>query len=466
MPTVIIVGAGISGLSLAYRLKQFSPQTGVTIIEDSPRAGGKVRTEHHDGFLVECGPNGFLDQKPAARELCDDLGLSSRLVSASDVARRNRYLFRGHGLEKLPTGLLSFLGTRSLSWRGKLNVLAERFRPAADLDDESVEAFGRRRLGDEIAEGLLDAFVTGIHAGDPGLLSLPAAFPRLARLEREHGGILKGMAATARERRASGAPRPTGQMWSLDSGLGGLIDSVESRLSEAPIKGIRIRSIEPPSHPGQNWTVRGTGKETWKADAVALTCPAPEQAAIVEALDHELAEKIGGIAYTPVAVVALGFRTNAFRTSLEGFGYLSPQRLRRDVLGAQWCSSIFPNRAPPGHVLVRALCGGWNRRDILTWDDQRLTSAVRAELGVAMGLVEPPVFEKIVRWERAIPQYHLGHLTRVAWIEDRAARYPGLFLGGNSYRGVALSDCTEQGSLLAKAISNYLERAGECEPAR
>jgi oxygen-dependent protoporphyrinogen oxidase len=156
-----------------------------------------------------------------------------------------------------------------------------------------------------------------------------------------------------------------------------------------------------------------------------------------------------------VAVVALGYRAADVPLALDGFGYLSPQRERRDVLGVQWCSSIFPDRAPPGLVLLRALCGGWGRPEVVGWPEPRLLGAVRAEFRAAMGIHAEPVFHHVVRWDRAIPQYHLGHLDRVAWIEERASHHPGLFLGGNSYHGVALNDCVEQASLLAGRVADW-----------
>jgi oxygen-dependent protoporphyrinogen oxidase len=189
---------------------------------------------------------------------------------------------------------------------------------------------------------------------------------------------------------------------------------------------------------------------------VVLTCPAYRQAVILADLDTELAERVSGIPYNRVAVVGLGYRRADVPGDLDGFGYIAPQRTRRDVLGVQWCSSIFPQRAPDGAVLLRAMCGGWHRPEIVGWDDGRLLDAVRAELRLAMGIIAPPLFYSIIRWDRAIPQYHLGHLERVAWIEERAGRYPGLFLGGNAYYGVALNDCTEQAAQLAGRVARYL----------
>jgi oxygen-dependent protoporphyrinogen oxidase len=157
-----------------------------------------------------------------------------------------------------------------------------------------------------------------------------------------------------------------------------------------------------------------------------------------------------------VAVVGLGFRAADVPGRLDGFGYLSRQRDRRDVLGVQWCSSIFPERAPPGMVLVRALCGGWNRADVVDWDDERLSAAVRAELAGVLGIRAAPVLCHVVRWDRAIPQYHVGHLRRVGGIEEGLGRHPGLFLGGNAYRGVAVNDCVEQAGVLAQAVHGWL----------
>jgi oxygen-dependent protoporphyrinogen oxidase len=210
------------------------------------------------------------------------------------------------------------------------------------------------------------------------------------------------------------------------------------------------------------WLVRAGDGTEFRADAVVLACPAYEQSALLAGVDAELAALVGGIAYNRVAVVALGYRSADVPGRLDGFGYLSPQRTRRDVLGVQWCSSIYPgHRAPPGSVLLRALCGGWNRPDVVDWDDDRLAAAVRAELRQSMRIEAAPVFRHIVRWRSAIPQYHLGHLERVDRVEARAATIPGLYLGGNAYRGVALPDCVEQAGLAATRLAAWLgERFG------
>jgi protoporphyrinogen/coproporphyrinogen III oxidase len=454
MTRIVIVGGGISGLTLAYRLEQCLPAAEVMVLEQQPRLGGKIDTLQRDGFRVEAGPNGFLDVNPAAVDLCRELGLGDRLTAASEAAGRNRYLLLNGRLRLLPSSLWSFLGSGVLSWRGKLNLLAERFRPPRRDDaDESIDAFVRRRAGGEVAETLADAFVTGIYAGDPTLLSVRAAFPRLVRMEREHGSVRNGFVAMARKRKAETSGR-VGRMWSFREGLGLLIDTLRGRLRTPPVMGVAVQSVRRSQESA--WQVRAEGRDAWTADAVALTCPAYQQAALLADEDAELSAKIDGVAYNRVAVVALGFRLADMPMSLEGFGYLSPQRERRNVLGVQWCSSIFPDRSPTGMVLLRAMCGGWNRPEIVDWDDDRLLTAVRGELRQAMGVTAAPVFHQIVRWTKAIPQYHLGHLERVARIEERAARHPGLFLGGNAYRGVALNDCVEQAGIVADRMAGFV----------
>jgi oxygen-dependent protoporphyrinogen oxidase len=462
-PRIAIVGAGISGLSIAYRLQERLPSADITMLERDSRPGGTAWTIRENDFQVEIGPNGFLDTKPTTLQLCKDVGLGERLVHVTEAAAKNRYLFLGDRLRMLPNGFGSFLSSDLLSWRGKIALLLERFRkPPANNGDESIAAFAERRAGKEVAETFADALVTGIYAGEPTLLSLPACFPRVASLEREHGSVLRGMARAARERRAAaqaaGQPyeRP-GKMWSVRDGLRGLSETLAAALKRQPLYNVVVRGIRNEGDSAKpRWTVVGEGQDRWPADAVVLACPAHQQASLLADVDADLGERVGQIPYNRIAVVALGYRQADVPMSLDGFGFIAPQRLRRDVLGVQWCSSIYPGRAPEGAVLLRAMCGGWHRAEMVGWDDDRLVRSLRAELRLAMNITAAPIYTRIIRWDRAIPQYHVGHLARVAWIEERLRSLPGLFLGGNAYHGVALNDCTEQGSLLAERIANHV----------
>ncbi len=460
MNQVVIIGAGVSGLAVGFRLQQLCPQADITLLEQDSRPGGTAWTLRQDGFQLEIGPNGFLDNKPTTLDLARDVGLGDRLLAASDAAGKNRFLFLGGKLKLLPSGPGSFLRSDLLSWRGKFGFLLEPWRPRRqETGDESIDAFARRRAGNEVADVFADALVTGIFAGDPRLLSLAACFPRVAALERDYGSVLKGFAATAREgrrqARAQGATyqRP-GRMWSFREGLRLLVETLAAQLHRPPFLGVSVRRIR---KAGPRWLVESDGRERWNADAVVLACPAHQQAALVADLDRRLAKEIAAIPYNRVAVVGLGYRRADVPGVLDGFGFIAPQKNRRDLLGVQWCSSIFPGvRAPEGTVLLRAMCGGWHRAEMVGWDDARLLTAVRAELGLIQGISAEPIFQKIIRWDRAIPQYHLGHLECVDRIERLQAEHPGLFLGGNAYRGVALNDCSEQGLVLAKGVAKYL----------
>src|SRR5262245_6569257 len=304
---VVIVGGGLSGLSLAFRLRERLPAAGITVIERSLRLGGPIYTVERDGFRVECGPNGIFDAKPSTIQLCQDLGLGERLIAASEASRKNRYLFLNGKLRALPGSLRSFITSPVLSWRAKISILTERYRkrPPDVPGDESVAEFARRRAGREVADTLADALVTGIHAGDPELLSVQAAFPRLAELEREYGSVLKGIGRSAKRRREEARARgesyqPRGRMWSFRSGLRFLIESLCDRLRKPPFLGVAVQKIEKEQ---KHWLVRAEGKDFWTADAVLLTSPAYQQAAMIADMDRELAERIGSIAYTRLAVI-------------------------------------------------------------------------------------------------------------------------------------------------------------------
>ncbi|WP_020468279.1 protoporphyrinogen oxidase [Zavarzinella formosa] len=460
LPRIAIVGGGLAGLAVAFRIEQLLPMAHLTILEKKPAPGGNIASPLIDGYRVETGPNGFLDAKPSTMNLCRELGIADELIAASEGSRKNRYLCIGGKLVALPGSLGAFIRSPLLGWRGKFNVLWEKYRrPNPPEEEESIADFARRRAGSEVADVLADAFVTGIHAGDPKLLSVDAAFPRLKQFERDFGSVSRGFRNASRLRRAAAKaegrePQPV-KMWSFRNGLGRLIDRFAEVLSDSlklnsPVH--RVRQML-----DGTWQLLLDDDQVLSADAVVMTSPAHAQAKQLRELDATLADELAGIPHNKIAVVALGYRQkDAGKHSLDGFGFITPQSTRRDVLGVQWCSSIFPGRAPEGHVLWRALCGGWNRPDILEWDDARLTEAVHRELQQVMGVANFPAFRHIIRWENAIPQYHVGHLARVARIDREAAKWPGLFLGGNAFRGVAINDQTEDAERIAAAVAGYI----------
>ena len=427
MPHVVVVGGGLTGLTVAFRLRQFAPGISVTVLEPRDRPGGNIGTEEHRGFRFEHGPNGFLDRTPAVPDLVRDLGLSDRIIAASEGSRKNRYVFVGNKLRKLPGGPVGLLTTPLLSLSGKWKLLTEPWRKTPPPPhEESVAEFVTRRAGKEAADIFADALVTGIHGGDPAMLSVAAAFPRLPVMEREAGSIVRGFMRAAKQRRrdakARGEPKPGPmRMWSFREGLQVMTDSLAQHLGGVVKCGVGVQSLSETASVTA-WAVYGPNGKTWSADAVVLACPAYEQAAIVQDLNAELAKELAAIPYNRIAVVALGYRESDCPGRHDGFGYIAPQNTRRDLLGVQWCSSIFPDRAPAGFVLWRALCGGVHRAEQVEWDDDRLAKAIHEEIKLAMGVTGEPVFRRIVRWKAAIPQYVIGHLDRVARIDALAWR--------------------------------------------
>ena len=441
MPCIVIVGAGISGLAIAYRLQQLAPRIDIVLLEQGDRPGGTLWTRNRDGFQVETGANGFLDTKPTTLNLCTELGLADRLLSASEAASKNRYLYLNGRLRILPGSFGGLLKTDLLSWRGKLSFLWERFRGRRrQAGDESIAAFAARRAGKETAEVFADAMVTGIYAGDPALLSLPACFPRIAALEREYGSILKGLGKTARQRRLEAAQRGEAYrrpgMWSLRDGLRLLVEALRDRLKMPPICGVQVRcdgkawgcwsesgALFPPHEPHSPavpWMVHGAGQESWPC-----RCRGP-------GLSRSRSGRTCWPGSTPTWPAASPrFPTIGWRSSpsaIAGRIFPCPSTAsvtspRNEHAAICWeCSGArrsFRAGRRKGAVLLRAMCGGWHRAEMLDWDDDRLLQSARAELQQTMGISAAPFFQDIIRWDRAIPQYHLGHLERVAWLDER-----------------------------------------------
>jgi oxygen-dependent protoporphyrinogen oxidase len=451
-----VIGAGPSGLAVAWetlsraRARELDVQ--VDVYERASRAGGNVWTDAVDGYLVEQGPEGFLDSAPRTLEIAAELGLAARLVPATEAAR-HRFLYVNGSLHRVPTNPLAFLRSGVLSLPGRLRVLAEPFRPPGTEADESVLSFATRRMGGEAARHLVGAMVAGIHAGDPAALSMPAAFPQLAAMERAHGSLTRALLAARRAARKTGRPAggpagPAGRLTSFAGGLRDLIDALARELGPRLHLGVEVREAR---WAGAGWRVAVGGRDEL-FDRLVLTTPPWHAAALVEPADPELAAPLRAIPWAPVTVVALGFAAAALRdVSLDGFGFLVPAGQGVRSLGCLWSSSIFPGRAPRGHALLRVLVGGARDPDAAALDDEALLDLVRHDLSTSMGIEAAPDMVRIYRYPRAIPQYTLGHLARLSAVRDRLERLPGLLLHGNGYRGVALNDSLRLAGEIAEA---------------
>jgi oxygen-dependent protoporphyrinogen oxidase len=457
---VVVVGGGISGLAIAHRLQAAggpARSVSVTVVERTPRPGGPLRSEPADGFLLEWGPEGFLDNAPDTLALVEAVGLSDRLLPSRDAARR-RFVYRGGRLQPLPTGPLSFVRSGLLSARGKLRLAAEPWSDPRPEGDETIDGFARRRLGPEAADALIGPMVTGVFAGDPRLLSLRACFPRLFELETEHGGLLRGVFAGRRKKRAPGTPRrsPFGRLTSFRGGMEDLVRALAGSLGPALRTGTGVRALERLPLAGDaspRYRLALDDGSSLTADMVVLAGRSGDTARLLEPRLPQAAALLGEIEAAPVGVLGLGYPSSAMPQPLDGFGFLVARGEKPKVLGVLWESSIFEGRAPRGSVLLRVMVGGATDPAAVDRPDDRLLASVREDLATTMGLRTEPTFVRIVRHSAGISQYTVGHVERVERAERLLAdALPCVFLAGSSYRGVAVNACIAEAGPLADRI--------------
>jgi len=453
---VVIAGGGVAGLSIGFELtKAADAVSNVLVFERSPRPGGNLRSEQIDGYLCERGPNGFLDNVPETLALVGELGLEHDLLPSNTRARR-RYIYRHGRLHEVPGGPMGLATSGLLSIRGRLRVMSEPFAAARPEGDETIHAFAARRIGREAADVLIDSMVSGVFGGNARKLSLRACFPKMWDMETEHGSLVKAMLARGRARRSrSGSPMgaPGGHLTSFTHGIEQLVQALASALGARLQNACGIRRVHPRT-PGlaQGWIAELDDGRLVDADAVVLTGSAGSSAAQVESFDAKLAGVLREIPAVPLAVVCLGYETNRLDRPLDGFGFLVPRGEGITSLGALWDSSIYPNRAPANRSLVRVMTGGAHDPGAVELSDGALIERACNDLRATMRVGINPVFTHVFRHPVGIPQYTVGHLDRLARIDNRLARHPGLFVAGNSYHGVSINSCVAQAGPIADAV--------------
>jgi oxygen-dependent protoporphyrinogen oxidase len=435
---VVVVGAGPAGLARAFWHRRQHPGDRVTVLEAGSTPGGWVRSERVDGYLCEHGPQAV---RPSGEldALATALGAGAELVAA-DARARHRWLGRGGRLLAVPGSPGQLLATPLLPVLAKLRLLGERFVRRAPMDSESVAAFARRRFGPRVVP-LVQTMVGGIFAGDAERLEVGSAFPLLATAEREHGSVLRGLAA-ARRGRTPAARRAS--LYSFRGGMATLCARLAGALGERLRTRSRVNAVE---RDGARFAVVVDGGERLPADLLVLACPARAAAALLEGLDRELAAELAAIPFASLASVWLGGPLHwplrsppaAPPPTMRGFGFLLEPGEPGPALGAIYCSELFADHAPPGCALLRVMLGGVRHPGAVDLADDALVAAAEAAVRRYAGASGPWPFRRVVRARAAIPQYELGHGARIARIEQRLAQHLGLRLCGNSYRGVALT---------------------------
>lgn len=452
MPRVIIVGGGISGLSTAYYLsKRGIPST---IIEQRPRLGGVIQTERVEGCLIEAGPDSFLSVKPAAMELIRELGLADEVIGSNDhlrktwVRKRGRLVALPDGLMMMvPTRVMPLVASRLLSWPTKIRMGLELLKaPSPKTEDESVAAFVREHYGQEAVDYLAEPLLSGIYGGNPEALSVRAVLPRFVDLAARHGSLTRGVLAERKAARRESGGMPLFR--TMKGGLGQLVEAVAGAIS-GHMEWVRGTAEAIESRPAGGYRVR-TGGEWLEAERVVLACEAHRAAPLAAGLDARISELLGGVAYSSSMTVALGFYEQDFPKPLDGFGFLVPRRERKSLIAATWVGTKFPHRVPPGTALVRCFLGGMENAAILEEQDERVIAAVVEELREIVPFRSGPHFSRVYRWPRSMAQYTVGHPGRMAELESRLSRFPGLALAGNAYQGIGIPDCIRMGRSAAE----------------
>ena len=449
---VTIVGGGIAGLAAAFYLQRKAAERGIDVayalFEATPRLGGKVVTHREDGFVVEGGPDSFITQKPWGLQLCRDVGLEDQMIPCNEAAQKVYVVHRGR-LVLMPAGFRlavptkwgPFARTPLLSFRGKLRVAMDLAIPSRrDEADESIGDFVRRRFGREALESMAGPIMAGIHVADPEALSLLATYPMFAEMERKHGSLIRGF-TRARKARA-GRPPPPPLFMSFRDGMQTLTDRLAAALTGDVRTGAKVAALQRTPAGYDVLTGNGAGLST---HAVILAVPAGAAADLLAPHDATLSQGLRAMRSVSTAVLSLGIpcRDLPQGRPLDGFGFVAPHKENRSLLACTWSSTKFASRAPPGMALVRVFVGGALQEPVAHQPDDELRRLVRSELSDLMGLRGEPVLEDLFRWPNGNPQYDVGHLDRIAALEERLRGLGGLHLAGSAYRGIGIPDCIE-----------------------
>ncbi len=468
MSEVAIIGAGVTGLSAAFRLKQLGISS--TVYEAKERVGGVIQTTEKDGFLAEHGPNSALETSPAIRQLVHDLGLDGRRYYPSEAAKK-RYVVRDGRPVPMPSSFGGFLNTSLFSRHAKWGLLKEPFiRKGDPQHEESVADFVRRRLGQEFLDYAVNPFVAGIYAGNPERLSLWHAFPKLYELEQRYGSLIRGQVLGARARKKRGTKsKQNAEQFSFDSGLQVLTDELLRRVEGNVYLGAPVRRVE---QSGQEWRVLSGEGLNQEHSAVIFSAPAYQLGKIeLEGEGDGDGDSGSGLSflsdidYAPVSSVVLGFKREQVRHPLDGFGMLIPERERFGILGTIFSSSLFPGRAPEGYVALTSYIGGRRWPEAAFKSRDELVELTCRDLSKILGLQGEPGFVHHALFPKAIPQYDIGYGRFREKMSEIENANPGVFFAGHYRDGISLSDSILSGLGIADRIDESLKSAsGEALP--
>lgn len=459
---ICIIGGGISGLTLAYRLHQISKQKTIPIeihlLEKKKSVGGNIRTEKRDEFLLEQGPDGFLQQKKSVLELAESLNIHDQLITTKSQFRKSMILTEGKLVEvpdgfylMSPSKIFPFLKSPLLSWRGKIRTLMEFFVPRkSHAIDESLESFVTRRFGKENLEKISQAMLGGIYTADPKHLSMQAALPRFIEMEKKYGSVTKAILhESSLKKNVSGARY--GLFGSFTNGMSTLVDSLVNHLPQDAVQtGINIDQIRF-DRISQCWNVISNSREK-KFDTMCVAVPPGQIPTFFPNLLGDQQKILESIPYASSAILHLAYRDDQIRDKPNCIGFIVPNREKKHFIACSFISNKYENRAPSGFQLLRVFMGGALQEQVLEMDPDELISVVTKEISSILHVEGDPLFSEFKLWPKSMPQYTMGHIERVTKIKKIFEKCPNFYLLGNGYQGVGIPDLVEQATLTAEKI--------------
>ncbi|MBS3905404.1 MAG: protoporphyrinogen oxidase [Syntrophaceae bacterium] len=486
MKRIIIIGGGIAGLGAAYKVTRAASvgqKVEFILVEKDLRLGGKILTEivpdpsGEGKFIVDGGPDCFLTEKPACHRIAKLTGIFDDELPTDDSRRKTWILSRGK-LHQMPDGVMMFAPTKFIpfattglfSWPGKIRMGMEFFIPPkkvapGELNEETLESFVVRRMGRECLDRLAEPLVGGIHASDPAKMSLAATFPRLLEMEQKYGSLMKGFIAARRmveemRRKYPTKPgeKPRTFFTSFVNGMQHLTDRMADAAGRERMRtGVAVSSLQHTSAGG--WRSLLSDGSAIDGDAVIIATESWAAEPIVRPHDQAIADALVNIPCSSSATISIAFNENEVGFDLNAFGVLCPLAEGRALMAATYSSTKWPGRAPEGKVLLRGFVGGPHNQEVMERSDEELVQIVHSEFRDILGLNRnaKPLFTRVFRWRLGMPQYTMGHLSRVELIEERSAMISGLALAGGCYRGVGLPNCVESGE---RAVSKILTEWG------
>jgi oxygen-dependent protoporphyrinogen oxidase len=469
MKRVAVIGAGIAGLSASYSLEKKAKDAGIELnidlIEKQGRTGGNIVTEKADDLVIEGGPDCVFSEKPAALKLCEELGLENQLLKTNED-KKGTFIYWKEELHDLPEGVMLMVPTMIkpmlfsslITLTGKLRIGIELLIPQkTDLTDETLAQFVTRRFGRELLDKIAEPLVAGIHAGHPETMSIRSSFPRFVALEEKYRSLIKGMLIRKKEMAAiTRGRKPKYTMFmTIKDGLQVLPDTIRNSLKATALKlDVEVASLSRNTDGLVLNTDRGLLRPY---DSVVIATPSYVASKIVNDVSPELASQLDEIPYVSTATVSLAYSTSNIDQSLNGFGFLVPKISKRRIMAATYTSNKFSYRAPEGKFLIRVFVGGASNESLVFQEDKKIIKMVREELEDILGIRAEPLFAKVYKWEKAMPQYTVGHLDRLSHIEETASKLPGLYLAGSAYKGIGISDCIVSADNVANEVVKFLK---------